>query len=55
MCSRTRNAIFLRAIFFISENGLLKHLDGTHRLLAWALFEIDQEVHAYVAGRLPSI
>jgi hypothetical protein len=33
-----------------SEDGILKHVDGVHRLLAYALFERDQEVPAFVAG-----
>jgi len=31
------------------EHGVLKHVDGVHRLLAYVLFEKDQEVPAYVA------
>jgi Family of unknown function (DUF6309) len=33
-----------------SESGILKHVDGVHRLLAYALFEKDQEVPAFLAG-----
>jgi hypothetical protein len=33
-----------------SENGILKHVDGVHRLLAYVLFGKGQEVPAYVAG-----
>jgi hypothetical protein len=33
-----------------SEHGILKHVDGVHRLLAYLLFEKDQEVPAFVAG-----
>jgi hypothetical protein len=36
------------------ENRILKHVDGVHRLLAFALFEKDQEVLAYVAGVMPA-
>ena len=32
-----------------SENGIFKHVDGVHRLLAYVLFEKDQAVPAYVA------
>ena len=32
------------------ENGILKHVDGVHRLLAYGLFEKDHDVPAYVAG-----
>jgi hypothetical protein len=32
------------------ENGVLKHVDGVHRLLAYGLFEKDHDVPAYVAG-----
>jgi hypothetical protein len=32
------------------ENGILKHVDGVHRLLAYGLFQKDDEVPAYVAG-----
>lgn len=35
------------------ENGVLKHVDGLHRLLAYVLFERDQEVPAYLAGCTP--
>jgi len=37
-----------------SDNGILKHVDGVHRLLAYVLFDKDQEVPAYVAGAMPS-
>jgi len=37
-------------VFLKFEDGCLKHLDGLHRLLAWTLFEKDDEVPAYVAG-----
>ena len=33
-----------------SENGILKHVDGVHRLLAYGLFEKGHDVLAYVAG-----
>jgi len=33
-----------------SDNGILKHVDGVHRLLAYGLFEKDHDVLAYVAG-----
>jgi|ERR1035437_3722689 hypothetical protein len=36
------------------ENGILKHVDGVHRLLAYVLFEKNQEVRAYVAGVMPA-
>jgi Family of unknown function (DUF6309) len=36
------------------ENGILKHVDGVHRLLAYMLFEKNQEVPAYVAGAMPA-
>jgi hypothetical protein len=35
-------------IFLKTENGGLSHLDGLHRLLAWALFDKQVELHAYV-------
>jgi hypothetical protein len=31
------------------ENGVLKHVDGVHRLLAYGLFEKDHDVLAYIA------
>jgi hypothetical protein len=31
------------------ENGVLKHVDGVHRLLAYVLFEKDTDVPTYVA------
>jgi len=34
-----------------SENGVFKHVDGLHRLLAYVLFEKDAEVPAYIADR----
>jgi hypothetical protein len=37
-------------IFLKCENGRLKHLDGLHRLLAWVVFEKNEEMLAYVAG-----
>jgi hypothetical protein len=37
-------------VFLKFENGGLKHLDGLHRLLAWAVFDKKEEVLAYVAG-----
>lgn len=33
-----------------TENGILKHVDGVHRLLAYGLFEKDHDVLAYIAG-----
>jgi hypothetical protein len=36
-------------------NGIMKHVDGVHRLLAYGLAETDQEVEAYVAGDTPSL
>jgi hypothetical protein len=36
-------------IFLKTENGGLSHLDGLHRLLAWVIFEKQEELHAYVA------
>jgi Family of unknown function (DUF6309) len=35
-------------IFLEAENGILKHLDGLHRLLAWKLFKKQEEPMAYV-------
>jgi hypothetical protein len=32
------------------ENGILKHVDGVHRLLPYGLFEKDHDVLAYIAG-----
>jgi hypothetical protein len=32
------------------ENGILKHVDCVHRLLAYGLFEKDHDLLAYVAG-----
>lgn len=32
------------------ENGILKHVDGFHRLLAYGLSKKDQDLSAYVAG-----
>ena len=37
-------------IFLKWQDGVLKHLDGLHRLLAYAVFDKADEVHAYVAG-----
>jgi hypothetical protein len=37
-----------------AENGTLKHVDGIHRLLAYALFQRDEEILAYVAGAAPA-
>jgi hypothetical protein len=37
------------------ENGVFKHVDGVHRLLAYVLFDKDQEVLANVAGVMPAI
>jgi hypothetical protein len=31
-------------------NGILKHVDGVHRLLAYAQFDKEEAVLAYVAG-----
>jgi hypothetical protein len=36
-----------------SENGILKHVDGVHRLLAYGLFEKNHNVLAYVANYSP--
>jgi len=30
------------------ENGILKHVDGVHRLLAYGLFEKGHDVFAYM-------
>jgi hypothetical protein len=35
-------------VFVKAENNRLTHLDGLHRLLAWALFDRQIELHAYV-------
>jgi hypothetical protein len=32
------------------ENGVLKHVDGLHRLLAYVIFEKDADVPAYIAN-----
>jgi len=36
------------------ENGILKHVDGVHRLLAYEHFQKEEPVLAYVAGVVPS-
>ena len=36
------------------EDGILKHVDGVHQLLAYVLFEKTQEIRAYVAGVMPA-
>src|SRR6266404_6634788 len=35
-------------IFLEIENRTLKHLDGLHRLLAWVLFEKQEELPTYI-------
>jgi hypothetical protein len=37
-------------ICLASEEGVLKHVDGVHRLLAYGLFNKNEELSAYVAG-----
>jgi hypothetical protein len=34
------------------EGNILKHVDGVHRLLAYSLFDKDDEVSAYVAANV---
>jgi len=37
-------------IFLQYENGGLLNLDGLHRLLAWAVFEKNVKIAAYIIG-----
>ncbi len=37
-------------IFLRFQDGGLKNLDGLHRLLAWVIFEREEEIAAYVVG-----
>jgi hypothetical protein len=36
------------------ENGVLKHVDGVHRLLSYTYFQKDDRVQAYVVGQINS-
>ena len=46
-----KNRDFSKTHLFLKfENGVLSHLDGLHRLLAWAIFDKDQELDAYVSA-----
>jgi hypothetical protein len=38
-----------------AENSILKHVDGVHRLLAYGLFQRDEEILAYVAGAMSAL
>jgi hypothetical protein len=50
ICSHKERDFSQTHICLESENSIFKHVDGVHRLLAYVLFEKDQEVPAYVAG-----
>jgi hypothetical protein len=34
------------------EKGMLKHVDGVHRLLSYVYFQKGDTVHAYVAVKI---
>lgn len=37
-------------IFLQRGNGVFANLDGLHRLLAWAIFEKKDDIHAYIVS-----